>query len=101
MKKVVSFILCILPFILFFAACIPALYFSISEEMGSVMLGICVLVFAILAVIAVYGVMIWLIIKTVKKQGMTTETKVVWCICLYFLNIFAFPVYWFMNIRKE
>ena len=34
MKKALSFILCILPFILFFATCIPALYFSIVEEMG-------------------------------------------------------------------
>ena len=107
MKKVLSFILCILPFILFFGTCIPLLGISIAEEMGmmteeSIMgISILLLIGAILAVISVYGVMIWLIIKTVNKQDMSTTGKVVWCVCFYFLNIFVFPVYWFVYIRKE
>ena len=57
--------------------------------------------YRILAVIAVYGVMIWLIVKTIKKQEMSTLAKVVWCICLYSFNIFVFPIYWFVYLRKE
>ena len=106
MKKALSFILCILPFILFFATCIPALYFSIVEEMGIITetekgFAIFVFLIAILAVIVIYGVMIWLIVKTIKNKDFTTAKKVVWCICLYYLNIFVFPVYWFMYIRME
>ena len=107
MKKVLSFILCISPFILFFGTCIPLLGISIAEEMGTMteepIMGVSLLlvVGAILAVIATYGVMIWLIVKTAKKQDMGTGEKVVWCVCFYFLNIFVFPVYWFVYIRKE
>ena len=64
-------------------------------------LAICVFLIAIIAVIVIFGVMIWLIVKTIKNKEFTTAKKVVWCICLYYLNIFAFPVYWFMHIRKE
>ena len=107
MKKVLSFILCILPFILFFGTTIPLLGVAMAEEMGTMpeetLMGISIvlLIGAVLAVVAVYGVMIWLIVKVVKNPNLTTAVKVVWSICFYFLNIFAFPVYWFVHIRKE
>lgn len=107
MKKVLSFIKCILPLILFFVTCIPLLQYSITEkteffsQVPDEILPILLFCLAILTVIAVYGVMIWLIVKTIKKQEMSTLAKVVWCICLYSFNIFVFPIYWFVYLRKE
>lgn len=107
MKKVLSFILCILPLILFFVICIPLFQYSITgkteffSQVPDEIFPILLFWLSVLVVIAVYGVMIWLIVKTVKRQEMSTAVKAVWCLCLYWFNIFAFPVYWFVYIRKE
>ena len=107
MKKVLTCILCLLPFILFFGIIIPLFGISIAQELGTITeeaaesIAFILCIGAIVAVIAVYGVMIWLIVKTIRKKEFDTGVKVVWCICLYWFNIFAFPVYWFMYLRKE
>lgn len=107
MNKVLSFILCLVPAVLFWGSVIPLMGISVAEEMGTISyeaLGvgmILILIGALLSVIAVYGVMIWLMIKTVKNPNIDKGLKVVWCICLYMFNMFVFPVYWFIYIRKE
>lgn len=107
MKKVGTFILCILPMILFFGTCIPLYGVTMASEMGMMSdealsgLALFLLIGAILAVIAVYGVMIWQFVGVIKNKNVTNFQKVVWCLFLYFLNIFVFPVYWFVFLRKE
>lgn len=107
MKKIGSFIMCILPFLLFFGTVIPIFVFMYLDMVNpgtmDAMEGLMIfLVFlSFVTVIDVYGVMIWLIIKTVKNQRLSGVAKVIWCLCLYFFNIFIFPVYWFVYLRKE
>jgi len=107
MKKGLSCLLCWLPLVLFCCSVIPLLFVSVMGEMGmmeeSTMGILLIFIFfgAILSVVAVYGVMIWLIIKTVKNETLDVTAKVLWSIGLYCLNMLIFPVYWFMYIRKE
>ncbi len=107
MKKGLSCLLCWLPLVLFCCSYIPLIIVSIMGEMGIVedstlgLLMIFILFGVILSVVAVYGVMIWLIIKTVKNATLDTAAKVLWSIGLYALNMLIFPIYWFVLIRKE
>ena len=77
---------------------IPLFGISIAQELGTITeeaaesIAFILCIGAIVAVIAVYGVMIWLIVKTIRKKEFDTGVKVVWCICLYWFNIFAFPL---------
>lgn len=107
MSKGLSCFLCWLPLVLYIVAVIPMCVVAVGSEMGMfademvLAVAILMLLVAILFVVATYGVMIWLIVKTVKNSQMEGAIKVVWCICLYFLNVLAFPAYWFIYIRKE
>ncbi len=106
MNKVLSCILCFLPGVLFWSSCVPLMGYVFAEDRGmsiepTGLFIILILLGSFLAVIAVYGVMIWLIIKTVKNPSLDTPLKVVWCICLYMFNMCMFPIYWFIYIRKE
>lgn len=106
MNKVLSCVLCFLPGVLFAIALV--LMGICSMETGGTMDGsvgaifiILMLLTAFLSVIAVYGVMIWLIIKTFKNSNITTGVKVVWTILLYSFNMLVFSIYWFVYIRNE
>lgn len=107
MKKVLSFILCCLPLILFLVGVIFFIITTVSVEVGLIyesvadgwMLLCCLIIF--MAVIAVYGVMAWLMVKACKRKDFDSGKKVIWIVCLYMLNMFAYPVYWFKYIRKE
>lgn len=107
MNKKLSCFLCWMPLVLMFLVCGPLMFVSIGMDMGviseevAVPLLLLLLLGSVLLVVAVFGVMIWLIIKTVKNPVMDTGTKVAWGFGLYMLNVFAFPVYWFMYIRNE
>lgn len=106
MNKGLSCVLCFLPGVLFAIALVLMGVCSVGAvgTMGEgeiAILTILMLLTAFLSVVAVYGVMIWLMIKTFKNSNLTTGVKVVWCIVLYALNLFAFPVYWFVYIRNE
>ena len=107
MKKTVSGVLCFLPLVLFAFTMIS--YFLVtscvdgSQEFEGVLavFAILVLVVELLMVILTYGVMIWLMIVSCKRTDFTTGNKIVWCIKLYFLHMFIFPVYWFRYMRKD
>lgn len=43
----------------------------------------------------------WFIYMAIKNKQLDNNMKIVWCVLLYLLNIFVFPVFWFMVIRKE
>ncbi len=107
MNKKLSCLLCWLPFILFFGTCIPLLVLTFQLELGTVddsaimVTAILLALGAFLAVVAVYGVMIWLIVKVCKNHNITGGMKAVWIVCLYFFNVFTYPVYWFIHIRHE
>lgn len=107
MKKVGTFILCILPLILLCGIGIPLLGVTLASEMDMMPdealggLALFLFVGAVVTVIAVYGVMIWQIVGVIKNKNVETFQKVVWCLFLYFLNVFVFPVYWFVFLRKE
>ncbi len=107
MKKVVTFILCIAPVILFFATAIPLLYISMASDLGTVseetvnVLAMFLCSGTLLTVFMLFGVMIWLIIRVYRDKSMPTITRAKWVAVLYFLNMFVFPVYWFRFFRRE
>ncbi|MBO5087733.1 MAG: hypothetical protein J6C01_03575 [Lachnospiraceae bacterium] len=107
MNKKLSCFLCWLPLVLMILVCGPLMFISIGMDAGvipeevAVPILILLLLGSILFVVAVWGVMIWLIVKTVKNPTMDTGMKVAWGFGLYMLNVFAFPVYWFMHIKNE
>lgn len=43
----------------------------------------------------------WFIALTCKRKDWDTSKKVIWSIVLYMLNIFVFPVYWYLYLRTE
>ncbi len=71
-----------------------------SESMGLV-LSIAAFVMVLIGVIMCWVDIIWFIILAVKNPQLESTMKLVWGILLYMFNIFVFPVYWFMYIRKE
>lgn len=56
---------------------------------------ICSFVAAIMAWVGI----IWFIILACKNPTFDTTQKVLWCIGLYCLNVFIFPVYWAKYLR--
>lgn len=105
MKKVLSCILSFLPGILLLISLMSVIYISLymeGEIRGEDMaLAISMIVTSLLAVIACFGVMIIYVIKVYKNPQMSSGTKIMWYICLYFFNVLIFPVFWFIYIRKE
>lgn len=107
MSKKLSCFLCWMPLVLMILVCGPLMFVSIGMEMGVISedialpILIVLLIGTLVLVAAVWGVMIWLIVKTVKNPTLDTGMKVAWGFALYMLNVFAFPVYWFMVIKKE
>lgn len=106
MKKVLSCILSFLPlvmmaltFLVFFIAILIFGEGTMSSGESVLMIGL--ILFELIGVALTYVIMIWYMIKTCKNPGFTTGTKVLWCLLLYFFNLFVFPVYWFLYIRKE
>ncbi len=65
-----------------------------------------VLYFLGLAIMMIGGLMcwvdiVWFIVIAVKNKKLSDMQKLVWGIVLYMVNVLAFPVFWFMVIRKE
>lgn len=50
-------------------------------------------------VILTWAQIIGYMINSIKRTDFTSNQKVLWCILLYMLNIFVFPVYWWKHIR--
>ena len=107
MNKTLSAILSFAPLVLLIIACAGLFITSFALGMDNELVGgarvamILILICEIVAVIATFGMMIWYIIKTCKNPNFTSGEKVLWVILLYMLNIFVFPVYWFMFVKNE
>ena len=104
-KKLAAF-LCWLPFVMMFLVFVPWIAVSIMMNTGviaestAIPILLIIMLFIFVWVASVWGVMIWLIIRTVKNPIMSTGVKVAWGFGLYMLNVIAFPIYWFVVIRK-
>ncbi len=106
MKKVLSCMLSFLPLgmivltmVVFFLS-----YFIIGEgtmTTGETIFMLGLILFELIAVVLTFALMIWYMIKACKNPEFSTGIKVLWCVILYCFNIIAFPVYWFLYIRKE
>lgn len=59
--------------------------------------------FVLMAVTAIVGLaaLLYFIMNVANRQNMPTGQKMVWVVFLASLNIFAFPVYWYMHIKNE
>lgn len=106
MKKGLSCILSFLPlvmivltFVVLFAMLI--IFGEGTMTTGQTILMIGLLIFELIGVILTFVVMIWYMIKTYKNPEFTTGMKILWFALLYCFNLFVFPVYWFMYVRKE
>lgn len=55
----------------------------------------------LIGVIMCWVDIIWFIVLTCKRKDWDTSEKVIWSIVLYMLNIFVFPVYWYLYLRTE
>ncbi len=105
MKKVLSCILSFLPAIGFIGVIIglihaaPFMNHPVNEEQK--MISIMMVVIALAVVILTFAVMVWYMIKACKNPQYDTGMKVLWCFMLYMFNMFAFPVFWFVHVRKE
>lgn len=99
--------LCWLPLVMMFLIFVPWIIVSISMNTGvlaesaAVPILIFLLVLILIWVVSVWAVMIWLIVRTVKNPNIDIVWKVVWVFALYLLNVVAFPVYWFVVMKKE
>ena len=105
-KKALSCILSFLPVVMIASTLIVFLIaFLIFGEgtmsTGEIILMIGLLLFELLGVALTFFMMIWYMIKTFKNPAFSTGTKVLWCILLYCFNMFVFPVYWFLYVRKD
>ncbi len=106
MKKGLSCILSFLPlvmivltFVVLFAMLM--IFGEGTMTTGQTILMIGLLIFELIGVILTFVMMIWYMIKTYKNPEFTTGMKILWFALLYCFNLFAFPVYWFMYVRKE
>ena len=102
MNKALSCILSFLPAILVFGTVILFAVFGIVVGTEGTM-GVGATIFMILLLIFEFvGVILALVmIKACKNPNLSTGMKVLWCILIYSFNLFIFPVYWFIYIRKE
>lgn len=105
MKKVLSCILSFIPAISLFISIASAIALSLKGDTyidpSDMYLVVLIFAITILAVVSCYAVMIFYMVKACKNPYLTTGTKVLWCVLLYFLNVFVFPVFWFIYLKNE
>lgn len=109
MKKVLTCIMSLLPLltygmtiVMMIPLCFMAEYIDMSSNdmMGKLILAALFVHLAWMIAI-MYFVMIRDIVTVCKNNEVKTETMAIWCVLLYFLNMWAFPVFWFMFDRKN
>lgn len=106
MKKVLSCILSILPIVMIAITFIVALVFLMIVGEGTLTTGqtifmICLFAFELIGIALTFFMMVWYMIKTCRNPEFSTGMKVLWCALLYCVNLIAFPIYWFLYVRKE
>ncbi len=106
MKKALSCILSFLPLVLIALTLILFLVFGIFIGEGTLnvwqtIVMLFLVAMELIGVLLALVLIVLYIIKACKNPNISTGMKVVWCLLIYNLNIFVFPVYWFLYIRKE
>lgn len=96
MKKLWKGILCFMPLVVFVMAFGTILY--ACSEMGNIRGAV---LFFLASIIFIWIIMIWLIIKVVKRTDFSAGKKALWILLLVLFNIFAFIVYWFKYISEK
>ena len=61
---------------------------------------IAAMIMSFVTVISCYAYIIGFIIHAVKNKEFSSNQKLIWAIVLYFLNVFAFPVYFFKYVKN-
>ncbi len=106
MNKVLSCFLCFAPIVLL-VMYVGLLLFYMMFAMGGaptglvmgILIGIMILI--VLYIVALYGVMIWLSVRTCKSSTIEGGMKAAWVVMFIFVNVLIYPVYWFVQIRQE
>lgn len=105
MKKAMSCLLSFLPGITLLISFISVFAITImgadTMSTGETVLALLMVLIAFVAVILTYGVMIFYIVKACKNPALSGGMKALWIALLYCLNVFVFPVFWFMYIKNE
>ena len=70
-----------------------------DELFSNDIVGLFLVFLTLFVVVSVYAIMIYFMIKTIKNENITN--KVLWCVCLYFLNVFIFPYFNLKYLCKE
>lgn len=105
MKKVLSCIMSIVPMIFVFAG---TMIISIASFVGNnvdidtgLVMMIIGFVLMVLYLLLCWVDIAWFMYMMVKNPKIDSQMKIIWGILLVVLNIYTFPVYWFIYIRKE
>lgn len=107
MNKVLSCILSFMPAVLVFGALLMFfVFYLIAGDESTMTAAETIIAFLILGiefigVILTFVLMVWYMVKACKNPYLSTGMKVLWCFLLYFFNLFIYPVFWFIYIRKE
>lgn len=105
MKKTFSCIMSILPLIgIILSVGFAVVCLFVAEGVmstGEVIVAIFFLALTLLSVVGTFAVMIWFMVKACKNPNLSTGMKVLWCVLLYCFNVFVFPIFWLVVIRKE
>lgn len=99
MNKVVTGILAIAPCIMFVIYMIMLMRVD-PENMRPDNMGIICILFAVIGILALIDTVLF-IVYDCKQTHWSTEKRVAWGIALYSFNIFVFPVFWWLYMRKE
>ncbi len=99
MNKVVTGILAIVPSILFVIYMINLMMVDWNDARPDNMGIVCVL-FAAIGILALIDTVLF-IVYDCKQTHWSIEKRVAWGIALYSFNIFVFPVFWWLYMRKE
>lgn len=104
MKNKVMGIMSVAPIVLLMLTCVLfGIGFSMSADApeAGVPLYITALIVELTAVAIVWINIIWFIILACKKQTWTSGKKALWCVLVYCLNVFVFPVFWWIYTKSE
>ena len=107
MKKVLTFILAVLPAIIGFFYTISLIALGVSVAEGWVygvtedILVLLMLVLTLVLLVFLFGAMIYFFVDTCRNKKISGGMKILWCFLHYQFNAFAFPVYWFLYLRKD
>ena len=88
-----------LPGILFLIALVAAFIMMQQEGDISARYGLSLVLFVFLMVVLCWFYIITMMVDAANHcEG---NEKIIWIILLYLINIFVFPVYWFVCVRKR